>query len=79
MNVCYFQIASHCIEIVKNGGLKTLQRFYEEKVKEGKKSLIKVSQIIAKIIANLCVHESLHNDVVDSGVTFCRYRISYSL
>ena len=69
MHVCYFQITSHCIEIVKNGGLKTLQRFYEEKVKkEGKKSLIKVSQIIAKIIANLCVHELLHNDVIDSGM-----------
>ena len=63
------------MEIVKNGGLKTLQRFYEEKVREGKNSLNKVSQIIAKIIANLCIHGALHNDVIDSGM--CWVNVSF--
>ena len=62
-----WQEASHCVEMVRHGGLRTLQRLYQEKLREGRRSLNKVSQIIAKIIANLCVHEALHSHVIDSG------------
>lgn len=51
---------------MNSGGLITLRRFYDEKLNE-KKNVLKMSEVVAKIVANMSACQSLHNDLIDSG------------
>lgn len=52
------EITSHCVDIIKHGGLRILQRIVLER-----KSL-KMKQIVAGIIANLAIHEETHESIL---------------
>ncbi|XP_072025746.1 protein SERAC1-like [Amphiura filiformis] len=56
------EVLSHCVSIVENGGLPVLMRCYLERG-----SSKKMQCHIAHIIANLSVHEKLHNCIVQAG------------
>ncbi|XP_071506492.1 protein SERAC1-like [Diadema antillarum] len=60
--VSHSEVASHCEEIIKLGGLQLLMR-----VCQARETSPKILSYVAQIVANLAVHESLHAKIVQAG------------
>lgn len=60
--VQHSKVQSHSGPIVKNGGLQLLHRVFQLR-----KDSLKIQRNIVRIIGNLAINESLHQDIVQSG------------
>ena len=58
------KVASHCEEIVNQGGLQLLMRLCTSKAAAGS---LKIQCYIARILANMAVNERLHSKIVQAG------------
>lgn len=56
------QVQSHCDHIVVNGGLQLLQRVFQLRTDS-----LKIQRNIVRIIGNLALNESVHQDIAQSG------------
>uniref|UniRef100_A0A3B4B418 Protein SERAC1 n=1 Tax=Periophthalmus magnuspinnatus TaxID=409849 RepID=A0A3B4B418_9GOBI len=62
--VQHSKVQSHCGPIVKNGGLHLLEKIFQLR-----KDSLKIQRNIVRIIGNLAINESLHQDIVQSWVS----------